>query len=176
MPYLNEHSPGYEGLSSSWSHGSWVYNYQCNQCLSPLKLWVRTPFMARCTRYNHYVIKFVSDLRQIGGFLWVLRFPPANKTGRHDITEILLKVALNAININQPWPGYKDSGIAQNYHLPLDKFVTLYFLNIVTYNLIPVKVLEFSTTHSGIHLRHWVSIFTSILQLLPYFNQNNRII
>ena len=24
----------------------------CNQCLSPLKLWVRTPFIARCTRYN----------------------------------------------------------------------------------------------------------------------------
>jgi len=23
-----------------------------NQCLSPLTLWVRTPFMARCTRYN----------------------------------------------------------------------------------------------------------------------------
>ena len=24
---------------------------------------------------QHYVIKFVSDLRQFGGFLWVLRFP-----------------------------------------------------------------------------------------------------
>ena len=23
-----------------WSYGSWVYNYQCNQCLSPLTLWV----------------------------------------------------------------------------------------------------------------------------------------
>jgi hypothetical protein len=33
-------------------HGSWVYNYICNQYLSPLKLWVRIPFMARCTRYN----------------------------------------------------------------------------------------------------------------------------
>jgi hypothetical protein len=31
----------------------WIYNYHLyNQCLSPLKLWVRTPFMARCTRYN----------------------------------------------------------------------------------------------------------------------------
>jgi hypothetical protein len=26
---------------------------------------------------QHYVTKFVSDLRQIGGFLWVLRFPPS---------------------------------------------------------------------------------------------------
>jgi len=28
---------------------------------------------------QHYVIKFVSDLRQIRGFLRVLRFPPAIK-------------------------------------------------------------------------------------------------
>jgi len=28
---------------------------------------------------QHYVIKFVSDLRQAGGFLWVLQFPPPIK-------------------------------------------------------------------------------------------------
>jgi hypothetical protein len=28
---------------------------------------------------QHYVIKFVSDLRQVGGFLRVLRFPPPKK-------------------------------------------------------------------------------------------------
>ena len=33
-------------------YGSWIYNYLCNQCPSPLKWWVRTPFMARCTPYN----------------------------------------------------------------------------------------------------------------------------
>jgi hypothetical protein len=46
---------------------------------------------------QHYVIKFVSELRQVGGFL---RFHPVsstNETDRHDITEILLKVALNTI-------------------------------------------------------------------------------
>jgi hypothetical protein len=26
-----------------------------------------------------YVLKFVSDLRQVGGFLWVLYFPPPIK-------------------------------------------------------------------------------------------------
>jgi hypothetical protein len=31
--------------SWSWSHGSWIYNYLCNQCLSPLTLCVRTPVM-----------------------------------------------------------------------------------------------------------------------------------
>jgi hypothetical protein len=43
----------------------------------------------------HYVIKFVSDLRQVGGFLLV---SSTNKTDRHDITEILLKVALSTIS------------------------------------------------------------------------------
>jgi hypothetical protein len=28
---------------------------------------------------QYYVIKFVSDLRQVGGFLWVLQFPPPVK-------------------------------------------------------------------------------------------------
>ena len=41
--------------------------------------------------------KVFSDLRQVGGFLRVLRFPPIDKTDSHDITEILLKVALNTI-------------------------------------------------------------------------------
>ena len=42
---------------SSWSCGSWLYNYLCNQCqcLSPLKLWVRTSFMSRYTRYSFSV-------------------------------------------------------------------------------------------------------------------------
>jgi hypothetical protein len=48
------------------------------------------------------VIKFVSDLKQVGGFL---RFSPVsstNKTDRHDMAEILLKVALNIINPTKP--------------------------------------------------------------------------
>jgi hypothetical protein len=53
-------------------------------------------FVSRSWRgVQHYVIiKFVSDLPQIGGFLLVLWFPPPIKlaiyTDRHDITEILL--------------------------------------------------------------------------------------
>ena len=39
---------------------------------------------------------FVSDLRHVGVFL---RFPSPIKTDRHDITEILLKVALNTITL-----------------------------------------------------------------------------
>jgi hypothetical protein len=46
---------------------------------------------------QHYVIKFVSVLQQVGGFLRVLR-SSTNKTDRHDITEILLKLPLRTIN------------------------------------------------------------------------------
>ena len=47
---------------------------------------------------QHYVIKFVSDLRQVDGFLRVLQFPPPIKL----VAMILLKVALNTkIKSNQ---------------------------------------------------------------------------
>jgi hypothetical protein len=49
---------------------------------------------------SHYVIKFVSDLRQAGGFLRVL-VSSTNKTYCHDITEILSKVALGTITLTQ---------------------------------------------------------------------------
>ena len=39
------------GPSWLWLYGSWIYYYLCNQCLSTLKLWVRTPFMGRCIWY-----------------------------------------------------------------------------------------------------------------------------
>jgi len=39
-----------QGLS--WSYGSWIYNYLCNPCLSPLTLWVWIQLMVRCSRYN----------------------------------------------------------------------------------------------------------------------------
>jgi len=50
--------------------------YLCNQCLSPLMLWVRISIRARCTTLCD---KIVSDLRQVGGFLRVLQFPPPIK-------------------------------------------------------------------------------------------------
>ena len=62
------------GPSWSWSYGSWIYNYLWNQCLSPLKLWVRTPFMARCTRYNimWHSISVTSDRSVV--FSWYSSF------------------------------------------------------------------------------------------------------
>ena len=46
-----------------------------------------------------YVIKFVSDLRQICGFSPGNPVSSINKTDRYDITKILLKEALNTITL-----------------------------------------------------------------------------
>jgi hypothetical protein len=47
---------------------------------------------------QHNVIKFVSDWRQVGGF-FMIAF--TNTTDRHNIAELLLKVALNTITITR---------------------------------------------------------------------------
>ena len=73
------------GPSWPWSYGSWIYIYLCNQCLSPLMLWVRISIRERCT------------LAKGRWFSPGLPVSSTNKTDRHDITEIVLKVALNTI-------------------------------------------------------------------------------
>jgi len=77
-----------------WSRGSLIYNYLCNQCLSPLMMWVRISIRARCTTLCDKVCQWLATSR------WFSAGPPVsslNKTDRHDIAEILLKVALNTI-------------------------------------------------------------------------------
>ena len=66
----------------------------CAICLSPLKLWVRTPFLVRCTWLCDKVCEWLA-----AGWWFSLGTPVSsiNKTDRHDINEILLKVALNTI-------------------------------------------------------------------------------
>jgi len=76
------------GQSWSWSYGSWIYNYQCNQCLSQLMLWVRSSIRARCTTLCDKVCQWL-----VTG-LWFS--PPIKLTAT-----ILLKVALNTIKANK---------------------------------------------------------------------------
>ena len=62
--------------------------------LSPLMLWVRISIRARCTTLCNKVCQWLVAGR------WFSPGSPissTNKTDRHDITEILLKVALNTI-------------------------------------------------------------------------------
>jgi hypothetical protein len=55
---------------------------------------------------------------QVGGFLRAPRFPfPRKTTDRHDITELLLKVALNTITLTS----YSLSYVRQNYrYFPIE--------------------------------------------------------
>jgi hypothetical protein len=83
-----------EGSSWPWSYGNWIYNYLCNHCLSPLMLWARISIKARCTTLCDKVCQWLAKGH------WFSPGPPVssiNKTDRHDITEILLKVVLNTI-------------------------------------------------------------------------------
>jgi hypothetical protein len=57
-----------EGPSWLWSYGISAYRHWCCEFESQSGQGVQ-----------HYVIKFVSDLWQVGGFLQVLRFPPPIK-------------------------------------------------------------------------------------------------
>ena len=60
-------------------YGSWIYNYLCNQCVSQLKGVSSNPTHCEVYSIQHYVTKFVSDLRQVCGFSLVLRFLPPIK-------------------------------------------------------------------------------------------------
>jgi hypothetical protein len=82
----------------SWSYGSWIFT---TYAISAYYYW-SCEFESRsgevCSM-QHYVIKFISDLRQVGGFPRELRFSSTNTIDRHDIAEILLKVALNTLTL-----------------------------------------------------------------------------
>ena len=80
----------YWGPSWPWSHGSWVYNYLCNQCLSPLMLWVQISIRARCTILCDKVCQWLAMGR------WFSPGPLVSCTNK---TETLLKMALNTIKL-----------------------------------------------------------------------------
>jgi hypothetical protein len=92
--------------SWSWLNGSWTYNYLCNQCLSPLKLWVRIPLgrgVLDTTLFDK-VCQWLATGR------WFSPGTPVSfthETDRHNTTELSLKVALTAWTWPQPTPGIK---------------------------------------------------------------------
>jgi hypothetical protein len=87
-----------EGLSWSWSCGSWIYNYIFNQCLTPLTLWARIP-LRRGVLDTTLCDKVCQWLAQVRGYFPDIPVSSAKKTDRQDITEILLKVTLNTITL-----------------------------------------------------------------------------
>ena len=88
------YSPSYCSSSWSWSYGSWIYNYLCNLCISPLNRcefefcsWRSVLDTALCDKV---CLWFSAGWC----FFQLLRFPPSD---HQDITEILLNLVLNTI-------------------------------------------------------------------------------
>ena len=82
--------------------------YLCNQCLSPLSFWVRIPLRRGVleTTLSDIVCQWLAAGR------WFSPGTPASslyKTDRHDITEILLRMALNTIILTLKQNAYKFS-------------------------------------------------------------------
>ena len=84
LSFYNRCTCIFSGPSWPWSYGSWIYNYLCNQCLSPLMLWLRISIRARCTTKCCKVSQWLATGRWLS--------PPIKLTA-----SILLKVALNTI-------------------------------------------------------------------------------
>jgi hypothetical protein len=92
----NSQSASIRGKGPSWSYGSWIYNYQYHQWLSPLTLWVLIQLRRGVleTTLCDKVCPWLSGGRW---FSLGTLVSSTNKIDHHDITEMLLKVALNTI-------------------------------------------------------------------------------
>ena len=91
LHFVLSHAPLSQILLWSLSYGVWINNYLSNQRLSHLTLYL----------IQHYVTSYQWPVT----YRWFSPCTPVssiNKTDRHDIAEILLKVAFNTIN--QPSP------------------------------------------------------------------------
>jgi hypothetical protein len=85
--------PVVDGPARPWSYCSWMYNYLSNECLSS-----RISIRARGSTLCDKVYQRLATCR------WFSTGHPVsstNKTDRHDIAEILLKVTLNTTKPNQ---------------------------------------------------------------------------
>ena len=85
-------------ISWSWSYGSWIYKYLCNPCLSPstLGVWIPLGRGVSDTIWCDNVCQWL-----VRGWWFSLGTPVSctNKIDRHDVAEILVKVALNTITL-----------------------------------------------------------------------------
>jgi hypothetical protein len=73
---IGSYKPNYHMITTTPERSGW------KSCLVQSKMLLTEEFESRSGEVysiQRYVIKFVSDLRQVGGFLRVFRFPPPIK-------------------------------------------------------------------------------------------------
>ena len=119
---------------------------------------------------THYVIMFVSDLRQVCSFLQVLQFPPLIKPDRHGIAEALFKVVLNTISLtlinrsSVPPQWCKTFNTCSGFTLNLTSFWSMY-LDVKFPRCI--STISFNLSHTRPELMGFLR--GSILFLFPHF-------
>jgi len=108
----------------SWLYGSWVSNYLCSQCLSSLTLWVLIPLRwgVLDTSIWDKVCQWLAAGRW---FSPGIPISSTNKTDRHNITEILLKVELNTINLKNLKPSMSGTDSVRTCFLHQQNWVTI---------------------------------------------------
>ena len=143
-----------------WSYGSWIYNYLCNQCLSPLMLWVRISIRARCTTLCDKVCQWLATGWWFS-LLWSL-VSFTNKTDHHNIAEILLKVALNTIK--------------QTYRMIISalNFVSLFWhCNLILCNASSITLLKYLHINENvIDLKSWKLKYIKLSMLATTFKSS----
>ena len=88
-----------------WSYGSRIFT--TTYAISAYRHWC-CEFESRSGRgVQHYVIKFVSDLRQVGGFLRVLRFPPPIQPPRYNWNVVASDVKHHQTNKQTNRPNWR---------------------------------------------------------------------
>ena len=115
------------------------YNYLCSQCLSLLMLWVRISIRTRRTTLCEKVCQWLETGR------WSSPVSSTNKTDHHDITEILLKVALTTI---------KQTGhffILYHYHIFKTNLIKIISLIYSVYWYVASWEKYLKILHSGSH-------------------------
>jgi hypothetical protein len=130
---------------ASWSYGSWIYNYLCNQLQSALTVGDRIT-LSRGVLVATLCYKVCQSLATGRWFSPDTPVSSGNKTDRHDITEILLN-----------WSGVK-------HHNPINvlkRIVTYLFWEIIESHNI---VLKISPSSCCWH-RCWI-IYMNALQVI----------
>jgi hypothetical protein len=107
------------------SHGSWIYNHLYT-CTISAKITTNAvslnPAHGEVCSIQHYVIKFVSDLRQVGGFLPSTLVSSTNKTDHHNwrynwhiVETVVIYIGCIFIQVIQyvkwPWPQLQSGSI-----------------------------------------------------------------
>ena len=129
-----------------------VHDWVNTQCQLPLMLWVRISIRTRCTTLCDKVCQWLATDR------WFSLGSPVsstNKTDRHDITQILLKVALNITN--QPNKHVYEINFKKQQQFPLSAPYLKGSLNIIWFYLaFRIKILQW---FGGLNLSfQWMNV------------------